>query len=636
MKQKQPQKQAPRRRRAFIACLTLLLVPAALTSFVFALQQDIRSEYQKSDLTGIPFSPIPADSAISRGNIFDKQLNQLTENCDNSAVYAHPPKLQQPRQAAKKLADILDRDEAELTALLRSESGIVRLGDNLHPETVEAINNLNMEGVFLATESGRRYPYGRKASHVIGFADKKHGLEGIEFFYDALLQGGPSDLSYLVAVDGGSQPAAADGPIDLILTLDLRVQELIERYLARVVEKSGATGGAAIVMIAESGAVVGMASLPSFDPNRFWDFNNQCLRNRCLTEHPLSGGLKAFLKQTIHFEEIQNQTRAALTRLRQIEKQAGRCLLVPEKQKKKIKPSSLAVTQGIYNSIIERLTVPDIPPADLPLLGGGDTAADGATPLQLLAGFCSLANGGRPITPHLLSMAMDTATGTLYQPTFAKASTPAEVNEQGTTAQALLQQIGKSGPDHGLYFESLSSSAGEDTDLEAILSSAEQLPEGGLAASYLMLSILPGSDGSLVMAIELTDVDLTRFTARTGGMSLPMALLDENFAQTMVKHGLAPPASPTLAMLSPPPQLRPVKTKKNMVSRESTTGATPGRMETMPLVIGKSLRHGLQGLQQCALKISVSGSGIIVAQKPAAGTLVAAGDSCLLQLKRGQ
>lgn len=129
------------------------------------------------------------------------------------------------------------------------------------------------------------------ASQVVGFAsvDNK-GLEGLEGLYDQVVTGEPVNRRVLRDARSGtvSSPTLSFGDAepgkDLYLTIDIAIQHIVERELARAVEQSQARGGTAIVLDPHSGAVLAMASLPSFDPNRFRHFEASQRRNRVVAD----------------------------------------------------------------------------------------------------------------------------------------------------------------------------------------------------------------------------------------------------------------------------------------------------------------------------------------------------------------
>ena len=614
------------------------MVIATLTSLVFALQHDPATRGPNTlDLT--PYSPPPhnAGDNSGRSTIFDRNFNELAVNSHTTAVYVRPLKLRDTREAAEKLAAILALDKDTLLARLKAEKGFVWIARHVAPQTAAEIADLKIEGVYLKDEIGRRYPNNSLGAHVIGFANSEQGLDGIEYFYDSIMHNGPIQPASLPEqVTVSPDDSIGDQGVHLVLTLDLRVQKQLEGYLATVMKKSGALSGSAAIISPENGAVLALANQPTFDPNRFWDFSNQDLRNRFINDRIFSGNLKSFIRQAAQFEEIKFLSRTTVNRSQAEADQKNSSLLVPHRQKKAVTDQETVVDNETLPALIKQLKSRAAVSIDLPSLNlnaidntpvkGLDT--DRATGLQLLADFSSMANGGGRLTPHLLHKIWDRKSGRLLP-----ANYPARKKAEGpvTAMQELLRQLGKKGPANTLCLESVVGLNPTGSLKEVLTAPA---PEAAQAhrANYQMLSLLSRKGKSLAMIITLNNVGLSTIMNTSGKNSLPLSILDNDFVSRTVKWAMAPAIEPTGAMLSRPRQLLPTKLKKT-IARHPGKGATTNALVDMPQVIGKSLRSGLQTLQPLHLRISVIGSGLIVAQQPNPGTTVRTGDQCVLQLQ---
>ena len=134
---------------------------------------------------------------------------------------------------------------------------------------------IKLQGVYLQPDAKRIYPYGTQAANVLGFVDaENHGAYGLESKYDELMSG--STGFTITAKDSWNQPLLhqfeqyhdAENGSDLVLTLDNDVQATLEKGLARMEKKFDAKNGTTgIVMDVNTGAIVGMATTPTFDAN---------------------------------------------------------------------------------------------------------------------------------------------------------------------------------------------------------------------------------------------------------------------------------------------------------------------------------------------------------------------------------
>jgi cell division protein FtsI/penicillin-binding protein 2 len=120
----------------------------------------------------------------------------------------------------------------------------------------------------------RLYPQGEYFAHILGFVvPGGPSYYGLEEYYRAFLQGeiGPERKRHSTSAlpDGFSLLAPSEVGYDLILTVDWRIQRVVERELAKAVEGTGAEGGTIIVIQPATGAILASASYPSYDPNEY-------------------------------------------------------------------------------------------------------------------------------------------------------------------------------------------------------------------------------------------------------------------------------------------------------------------------------------------------------------------------------
>ena len=141
----------------------------------------------------------------------------------------------------------------------------------------DAVNNAGLRGVALIPQVSRIYPEGALAAQVLGFVSQNgdKGAYGIEQQYEAALAGTPGTL--YTSVDGYGNPLAtsaqrqtpASPGANVTLTLDATIQYWAEQGLAQAVASTQSDGGTVIVEDPKTGAILAMASLPSFDPNTY-------------------------------------------------------------------------------------------------------------------------------------------------------------------------------------------------------------------------------------------------------------------------------------------------------------------------------------------------------------------------------
>lgn len=184
------------------------------------------------------------------------------------------------RTVASGLAPILDMDEEVIYEKTQGNSYFVYLKRRVETNIRDEINkfledNEITAGVRLIEDYKRYYPYGTVASTVLGFTGTDgQGLEGLELQYDTELSGTAGRLISAQNALGTDMPfeyeqyVEAEDGYNLVLTIDETVQSILEKYLAEGVEQFKVKNGAvAILMDVDTGAILGMATTPTYDPN---------------------------------------------------------------------------------------------------------------------------------------------------------------------------------------------------------------------------------------------------------------------------------------------------------------------------------------------------------------------------------
>jgi len=222
-----------------------------------------------------------------RGTIYDVRGRELALSVDVDSVWADPSGVEDPTVTARALAKTLDLNAGKLEQALNSDREFVWIARQLDRPQAAAVRQLELEGVYFLKESKRYYPMRELAAQVLGFAglDNK-GLEGLEQAYNSVVAGRSVERKVLRDARRGTVllPASsfreAEPGRDLHLTIDVWIQHLLERELRSAVERTRAKGGSAVILDPNSGAILAMASQPTFDPNHFSAYSRHTWRNR--------------------------------------------------------------------------------------------------------------------------------------------------------------------------------------------------------------------------------------------------------------------------------------------------------------------------------------------------------------------
>lgn len=225
-----------------------------------------------------------------RGNIYDRNLKKLVVNVKVQSLFAIPPKIENPREAALKISLILNLETKEVLDKLNQKRPFVWIKRKLNETEVEEIKKLNLEGLDFLKESKRFYPKKYLASNLMGFVGiDNQGLEGLELFFDQELKGLPGLVVLERDALGGKIPLSIkelnthrDGN-SIVLTIDEVIQYITEEALDKAFQKYKAKAGVAIVVEPKTGEVLAIAVRPSYDPNYFNKYALDLWRNLAIT-----------------------------------------------------------------------------------------------------------------------------------------------------------------------------------------------------------------------------------------------------------------------------------------------------------------------------------------------------------------
>jgi cell division protein FtsI (penicillin-binding protein 3) len=227
-----------------------------------------------------------------RGIIFDRNGEKLAATIMADSVCADPSKIDNPNEVAKTLASVLRTDRGLLQKKLSGAKNFCWIARRIAPEQADRVQELGIEGIFIVKEPKRFYPSGELAGHLIGFVGADaNGLEGLELKYDQQLKGNPEKLLWTRDAKGKTLYPRLEKPEtiqkennNLVLTIDSRIQHLVESHLKAAVKAKGAKGGFAIVMDPRTGEILALANEMGFDPNSFSMVNPATGKNKAITD----------------------------------------------------------------------------------------------------------------------------------------------------------------------------------------------------------------------------------------------------------------------------------------------------------------------------------------------------------------
>jgi cell division protein FtsI (penicillin-binding protein 3) len=227
------------------------------------------------------------DITPKRGAIYDRNMRPLAMSVPVQSAFAIPSEVKDVPMAARLLSGVLAVPQEYVREKLESGSTFVWIQRKLPPEKVQAIKGLNLTGIYFQEENQRYYPKRDMAAHVLGFVDvDEKGLGGIEHEYDGLIRSKGEKIVVMADArqrwfDGGE--AQRDQGVNVILTIDEKIQYIAERELAAVIERTHAPAGTVIVQDPNSGAILALANWPKFNPNAAVDVPAEARMDRAVS-----------------------------------------------------------------------------------------------------------------------------------------------------------------------------------------------------------------------------------------------------------------------------------------------------------------------------------------------------------------
>lgn len=225
-----------------------------------------------------------------RGEIKTSDNFAIAANKLSYLVFANPKQITEKEKTIELLSSKLQIDKATISALLSLDKFWVPLKSKVDNSTKEEVENFNLSGIGFEEQSLRFYPEASLAAQLIGFVAKDEegqdkGYFGVEGYYDRQLKGKPG--IGIQIKDALGRPILAKvnenlGQIDgrtLILDIDRTIQFLVERKLKDGIDTFGASSGMVAVMNPKNGALLAMASFPSFDQRHYADYQENLYKN---------------------------------------------------------------------------------------------------------------------------------------------------------------------------------------------------------------------------------------------------------------------------------------------------------------------------------------------------------------------
>ncbi|HET9163028.1 MAG TPA: penicillin-binding protein 2 [Solirubrobacterales bacterium] len=446
----------------FLLCFLVIAGRAFWLQGVQGAKLASEAAYQQTDVVTVPGL---------RGSVLDRFGNPLAVSEDAKTIYATPYQVKDPPRTAEKLASALGLKQSEVLKSLSEESGFAYVARKVALPSAARVERLELPGIGELPDSRRTYPQGDLAGQAIGaVGEEGQGLTGLEAGEDSVLRG--SDGERRIVNDALGEPIrtetvkeAEDGE-DVRLTLDPAIQKKTEQVLGEVGETYAPKGATAIVMDPRNSQLLAVANWPPVDPSDLEDASPEDLMNRATGFNYEPGStFKAFTVSAALEEGVVTPTsgftippslQVADRTIEDAEEHGTENLSVAEILAKSSNIGAveigLQLGAGRFSKWIDRfgfgrptgVQFPGEEEGIVPKLDqySGSTMGNlpmgqglSVTPMQMIAGYAAIANGGMLRPPQLIEKIGDE---TVPEPRGHRVITPDVADEVRTMLEGVL------------------------------------------------------------------------------------------------------------------------------------------------------------------------------------------------------
>jgi cell division protein FtsI (penicillin-binding protein 3) len=598
--------------------------------------------------------------APRRGRILDRHGDELASTVDFDSVYCNPRQLAAVPDAAPRLAEALAMDVHEVGRVMAQPRHFAWLRRMTTPAQSAAALALGLPGVGVRKEPGRVYPKAGLAATLLGYTNiDGRGVEGLELGFDQVLRGSGVQVPSVrdsygreLLIQGLVDTSAAAGQ-DLVLALDKYLTYVTESALAEGVRKHHAKAGVAVVMDPRTGEVLALANVPTYDPNDPRDATAREARDRAVTDQFEPGSvMKTFtfaaaldagqLKPGDLYDcqmggmaigrfFIHDDHKMGLVTATDVFKHSSDVGTI--KIARKIGKNAL------YDALV-RFGFGRRPGSGLPGESGGTlhpvrrwgeielaTHAFGhgltVTPLQLVTAYAAVASGGvyRPPRVALHIVQPDGRQEPAPAPAGARAEERVMSEAAARTLLTIMQRV-------------------TDKDATGQLAAIDGYPVAGKTGTALkvvngrydyqkyvgsFVGIVPANDPRLVIGVMVDEPQPIHYG---GQVAAPVF---KEIAEAGLRYLGVPPSTPLAARREVPSaattedELREgagSDLPPTVVIEEGEADAPDGEageVVTVPSFIGMSMAEAIRAARKAGVELVPEGSGVAVAQVPAAG-----------------
>jgi stage V sporulation protein D (sporulation-specific penicillin-binding protein) len=599
-----------------------------------------------------------------RGAIVDRNGRELAVSMMTKSLYIDPNHVKDVDAMAADLASLLDLPEQKIKDDIAQGGGFIWVKRRLEPEEADAVKKLMKEQNYgdclgFVDEAKRYYPNDMLAANVLGFVGTDDtGLDGIEQACDGLIKG--AETSSFVLTDTKNRPIfdsifsrkryQGDRCKTIELTLDSTVQFIVEQALDKAMATTSPHAITAVVMDPRTGDVLAMASRPSYNPNKFADYNPELWKNKTVSFIYEPGStFKAVVAAGALQEKVVTPNQVfvdpgyIMVSGRRIQNWSGESFgtvtfadvvkqsintgfaqvglhLGAEKMTKYAELFGFGQYTGIELPGEEKgilFDPQDMRDSDIATMAIGQSIA--VTPLQLVTAMSAIANDGVLLKPHIIKD-IKNADGTVYQETKREEVRRTIESATDKTLMGLLEQVVAGGGGTKAAVKGYRI-AGKTGTAQKIRTDGAGYMDGRYIASFC--GFAPVEDPQITVLVMIDDPSGGNFYG--GQIAAPVA--GEIFAQLFRYLHIEPSSDPFADM------------NKNQNASIGTAMLKPtwngdtNSKVVVPDVKGKDTEQAEEALADAGLVLEQNGSGRAEQQSLPPNTLADSGTKVAVYFK---
>jgi len=583
--------------------------------------------------------------------IYDRNREELAVSTPSSSIFAKPRQIHQRNKTARTLARILGGSTQHWLSRLKTGKSFVWIQRQVSEEVAKRMAEESLPGIYTEPENKRIYPNGPLAANVLGFTNVDgNGISGVELSLNeellergsrfAMNRDGKGNLSYLDRKE--LKQRSDDGKSGVYITIDRRIQQVLEEELEQAMTATSAKAVLAVVMDPNSGEIFAMGQRPTFDPNRAKDYSSVLFPDRVISSLYEPGstmkvlmaaeaieagiltpkslincehGKLSFGKWKIHDAEKEHAPGIIpLAQVIQVSSNVGAAKVAERLGVARVRSTldDFGLTAKTGVSLPGEVASPPKPdrtwlPLFLATVGFGQGVS--VTPLQMVTAFAPFANGGYRVRPRIL-LREGTQPDRLERHRVISAQTVAQMKE-------ILMGVTEKG---GTGF----SARIPDIAVAGKTGTAQKYEPGVGYQSRKFLSsfigFLPADEPQLLIGVFIDEPQGSHTGAQTA------APVFKRIAERSLQILDRAPKRLITSTSAPTPNAE--ESGEEVNSQEVAATPKPVIMQPsdegwiIPDLKGISMRDALRLIGEHVENVKISGNGYLETQSPKAGTLI--------------